>query len=427
MRWLPHMSIIKENTMLDIHKIRQDFPILSREVYGKPLVYLDNAATSFPKPQGVSDRMKYYLDCVGANVNRSVYTAAQEAGLVTLTLRQRLARLFRFPEPPTHVILTPGATFALNTLISGLLRPGDHCIVSGMEHNAVMRPLLRLPGVAVSRLPCDSEGFADIAALPGLLRDNTKLVVMAHGSNVCGTVQDAEAIGRVCAEHGVPFALDAAQTAGHLPIDVKAQNIDMLSLSGHKFHGPKGTGVLYARQGIPLTNIIEGGAQERGKRAGTENVPGIMGLAAALKEACDHIDENTAKVSALRDQLIAGLSQIPHSALNGDPVHRLPGNVNFCFEGIEGESLLLLLDQAGICASSGSACTSGSLDPSHVLLAIGRPHEVAHGSLRLSLCEWNTQEDVDHILKEVPRIVAYLRSISPVWKDLASGKKQFML
>ena len=197
-------------------------------------VYLDNAATSFPKPQGVSDRMKYYLDCVGANVNRSVYTAAQEAGLVTLTLRQRLARLFRFPEPPTHVILTPGATFALNTLLSGLLRPGDHCVVSGMEHNAVMRPLLRLPEVSVSRLPCDGEGFADIAALPGLLRDNTRLVVMAHGSNVCGTVQDAEAIGRICADRGVPFALDAAQTAGHLPIDFSALHLSALAVPGHK-------------------------------------------------------------------------------------------------------------------------------------------------------------------------------------------------
>ena len=220
---------------------------------------------------------------------------------------------------------------------------------------------------------------------------------------------------------------DAVQAAGHLHINVKEQNIDMLSLSGHKFHGPKGTGVLYARQGIPLTNIIEGGAQERGKRAGTENVPGIAAMAAALEDACAHMEENRAKVTALRDKLIAGLSQIPHSALNGDPVNRLPGNVNFCFEGIEGESLLLLLDDAGICASSGSACTSGSLDPSHVLLAIGRPHEVAHGSLRLSLSEWNQPWEIDHILREVPRVVAYLRSMSPVWKDLESGKKQFML
>ena len=257
--------------------------------------------------------------------------------------------------------------------------------------------------------------------------DNQALISAMYANNEIGSILPIAEIGAVCHEKGVLFHTDAVQAAGHLHINVKEQNIDMLSLSGHKFHGPKGTGVLFTRQGIPLTNVIEGGAQERGKRAGTENVPGIMGLAAALKEACDHIDENAAKVSALRDQLIAGLSRIPHSALNGDPVHRLPGNVNFCFEGIEGESLLLLLDQAGICASSGSACTSGSLDPSHVLLAIGRPHEVAHGSLRLSLCEWNTQEDVDHILKEVPRIVEYLRSISPVWKELVRGEKQFML
>ena len=255
-------------------------------------VYLDNAATSFPKPQGVSDRMKYYLDCVGANVNRSVYTAAQEAGLVTLTLRQRLARLFRFPEPPTHVILTPGATFALNTLLSGLLRPGDHCIVSGMEHNAVMRPLLRLPGVTVSRLPCDSEGFADIAALPGLLRDNTKLVVMAHGSNVCGTVQDAEAIGRICADRGVPFALDAAQTAGHLPIDFSALHLSALAVPGHKgLLGPGGTGALLLRDDLAqrLTPLTAGGTGSASDseylpdylpdkfESGTANLPGYYG------------------------------------------------------------------------------------------------------------------------------------------------------
>ena len=248
-----------------------------------------------------------------------------------------------------------------------------------------------------------------------------------YANNEIGSILPIAEIGAVCREKGVIFHTDAVQAAGHLHIDVRAQNIDMLSLSGHKFHGPKGSGVLYARKGIPLVNIIEGGAQERGKRAGTENLPAIVGMAAALQEACDHIDENAAKVSALRDKLISGLSKIPHSALNGDPVHRLPGNVNFCFEGIEGESLLLLLDAKGICASSGSACTSGSLDPSHVLLAIGRPHEVAHGSLRLSLCEWNTEEEVGIILREVPRIVEYLRNMSPMWKDLVSGKKPFML
>ena len=301
-------------------------------------------------------------------------------------------------------------------------------IVEDDSNIAVLLHLyLEKEGFEVELLPVGPTGTITAQQVADAIRPDTCLVTIMYANNEIGSILPIPEIGAVCHEKGVLFHTDAVQAAGHLHINVKEQNIDMLSLSGHKFHGPKGTGVLYARQGIPLTNIIEGGAQERGKRAGTENVPGIMGLAAALKEACDHIDENAAKVSALRDQLIAGLSQIPHSALNGDPVHRLPGNVNFCFEGIEGESLLLLLDQAGICASSGSACTSGSLDPSHVLLAIGRPHEVAHGSLRLSLCEWNTQEDVDHILKEVPRIVAYLRSISPVWKDLTSGKKQFML
>ena len=259
------------------------------------------------------------------------------------------------------------------------------------------------------------------------IRPDTALVTIMYANNEIGSVMPIAEIGAVCREKGVLFHTDAVQAAGHLHINVREQNIDMLSLSGHKFHGPKGVGVLYTRQGIPLTNIIEGGAQERGKRAGTENIPGIVGMAAALREACDRIDETTEKVTALRDKLIAGLSQIPHSVLNGDPVHRLPGNVNLCFEGIEGESLLLLLDQKGICASSGSACTSGSLDPSHVLLAIGRPHEVAHGSLRLSLCEDNSPEEVAYVLREVPRIVEYLRAMSPVWKDLMNGKRKFML
>ena len=279
-------------------------------------------------------------------------------------------------------------------------------------------------------LGCDPKEI--IFTSGGSEADNQAIISAARygekkGNNEIGSILPIPEIGAVCREKGVLFHTDAVQAAGHLHINVREQNIDMLSLSGHKFHGPKGSGVLYAKKGIPLVNVIEGGAQERGKRAGTENLPAIVGMAAALQEACDHIDENAAKVTALRDKLIAGLSKIPHSALNGDPVHRLPGNVNFCFEGIEGESLLLLLDAKGICASSGSACTSGSLDPSHVLLAIGRPHEVAHGSLRLSLCEWNTEEEVDVILQEVPRVVDYLRNMSPMWKDLVSGKKPFML
>ena len=335
---------------------------------------------------------------------------------------------------PREITFTSGGSEADNQALISAARIGErkgkkHIISTAFEHHAILHTLKKLEkeGFEVELLPVGPIGIVTAQQVADAIRPDTCLVTTMYANNEIGSILPIAEIGAVCREKGVLFHTDAVQAAGHLHINVNEQNIDMLSLSGHKFHGPKGTGVLYARQGIPLTNIIEGGAQERGKRAGTENVPGIMGLAAALKEACDHIDENAAKVSNLRDQLIAGLSQIPHSALNGDPVHRLPGNVNFCFEGIEGESLLLLLDQVGVCASSGSACTSGSLDPSHVLLAIGRPHEVAHGSLRLSLCEWNTQEDVDHILKEVPRIVAYLRSISPVWKDLASGKKQFML
>ena len=246
-------------------------------------------------------------------------------------------------------------------------------------------------------------------------------------NNEIGTIQPIAEIGAVCHAAGVLFHTDAVQAAGHVAIDVSAMHIDMLSMSGHKFHGPKGVGALYARRGIILTNIIEGGAQERGKRAGTENVPGIVGMAAALKDACDHLEENAKKVSALRDRLIAGLRKIPHCALNGVESPRLPGNVNFCFEGIEGESLLLLLDAKGISASSGSACTSGSLDPSHVLLAIGRPHEVAHGSLRLTLCEENTMEEVEYMLDAIPQVVTYLRNMSPVWKELERGEKQFML
>ena len=276
-------------------------------------------------------------------------------------------------------------------------------------------------------LPVGETGTITAQQVRDAIRDDTCLVTIMYANNEIGSILPIAEIGAVCKEKDVLFHTDAVQAAGHVHINVREQNIDMLSLSAHKFHGPKGIGVLYARQGVILTPLIEGGAQERGKRAGTENIPAIMGMAAALEEACAHIDENAQKVSALRDKLIAGLSKIPHSALNGDPVNRLPGNVSFCFEGIEGESLLLLLDAKGICASSGSACTSGSLDPSHVLLAIGRPHEVAHGSLRLSLCEWNTEEEVDYMLRAIPEVVTYLRNMSPVWKELLSGARQFVL
>ena len=304
-----------------------------------------------------------------------------------------------------------------------------HIISTAFEHHAVLHTLKKLEGEGfeVELLPVGELGTVTADQVAEAIREDTALVTIMYANNEIGSVLPVPEIGAVCRERRVIFHTDAVQAAGHLPIDVKVQNIDLLSLSAHKFHGPKGIGVLYARQGIPLSNLIEGGAQERGKRAGTENVPAIVGMAAALEESCGHLEENAIRVSALRDLLIGGLSQIPHSALNGDPVNRLPGNVNFCFEGIEGESLLLLLDDRGICASSGSACTSGSLDPSHVLLAIGRPHEVAHGSLRLSLCEQNTEADVDAILKAVPEIVGYLRNMSPLWKDKAGRKKKFVL
>ena len=393
-------------------------------------VYADNAATT-KMSQTALDAMLPAMEENFGNPS-SLHSVGQRAAELLMKSRETVARCLNCQ--PREIIFTSGGSEADNQALLSAAAIGRrkgkmHIISTAFEHHAILHTLKKLEkeGFEVELLPVGPTGTITAQQVADAIRPDTCLVTIMYANNEIGSILPIPEIGAVCHEKGVLFHTDAVQAAGHLHINVKEQNIDMLSLSGHKFHGPKGTGVLYARQGIPLTNIIEGGAQERGKRAGTENVPGIMGLAAALKEACDHIDENTAKVSALRDQLIAGLSQIPHGALNGDPVHRLPGNVNFCFEGIEGESLLLLLDQAGICASSGSACTSGSLDPSHVLLAIGRPHEVAHGSLRLSLCEWNTQEDVDHILKEVPRIVAYLRSISPVWKDLASGKKQFML
>ena len=346
--------------------------------------------------------------------------------------RDRIAKCLN--ASPREIYFTSGGSEADNQAILSAARLGErkgkkHIISTAFEHHAVLHTLKKLEkeGFTVELLPVGPIGTVTAQQVKDAIREDTCLVSVMYANNEIGSILPISEIGAVCREAGVLFHTDAVQAAGHLPIDVKAQNIDLLSLSAHKFHGPKGTGVLYAHQGVFLTNLIEGGAQERGKRAGTENLPAVMGMAAALEDACAHLDENAKRVSALRDRLIDGLSKIPHSALNGDPVNRLPGNVSFCVEGVEGESLLLLLDAKGICASSGSACTSGSLDPSHVLLAIGRPRDVAHGSLRLSLCEWNTQEEVDHILREVPRVVEYLRSMSPVWKDLESGKKAFML
>ena len=393
-------------------------------------VYADNAATTQMSRTAI-EAMLPYMETIYGNPS-SLHSVGQQAAEALQSARERVAKCLN--ASPREIYFTSGGSEADNQAILSAARLGErkgkkHIISTAFEHHAVLHTLKKLEkeGFAVELLPVGPTGTVTAQQVKDAIREDTCLVTVMYANNEIGSILLVAEIGRVCREAGVLFHTDAVQAAGHIPIDVKAQSIDMLSLSAHKFHGPKGIGLLYARQGVPLTSLIEGGAQERGKRAGTENIPAIMGMAAALEEACAHIDENAEKVSALRDRLIAGLSNIPHSALNGDPVNRLPGNVSFCFEGIEGESLLLLLDAKGICASSGSACTSGSLDPSHVLLAIGRPHEVAHGSLRLSLCEWNSDEDVDRILEAVPEVVSYLRGMSPMWKDLVSGRKQFIL
>ena len=393
-------------------------------------VYADNAATTQMSRTAI-EAMLPYMETIYGNPS-SLHSVGQQAAEALQSARERVARCLN--ASPREIYFTSGGSEADNQAILSAARLGErkgkkHILSTAFEHHAVLHTLKKLEkeGFEVELLPVGPTGTVTAQQVKDAIRADTCLVTVMYANNEIGSILPIAEIGQVCHDAGVLFHTDAVQAAGHIPIDVKAQSIDMLSLSAHKFHGPKGIGLLYARQGVPLTSLIEGGAQERGKRAGTENIPAIMGMAAALEEACAHIDENARKVSALRDRLIAGLSKIPHSALNGDPVNRLPGNVSFCFEGIEGESLLLLLDAKGICASSGSACTSGSLDPSHVLLAIGRPHEVAHGSLRLSLCEWNTSEDVDRILEAVPEVVAYLRDMSPMWKDLVSGRKPFIL
>ena len=393
-------------------------------------VYADNAATTQMSRTAI-EAMLPYMETIYGNPS-SLHSVGQQASEALQSARERVAKCLN--ASPREIYFTSGGSEADNQAILSAARLGErkgkkHIISTAFEHHAVLHTLKKLEkeGFEVELLPVGPTGTVTAQQVKDAIREDTCLVTVMYANNEIGSIPPIAEIGQVCHDAGVLFHTDAVQAAGHIPIDVKAQHIDMLSLSAHKFHGPKGIGLLYARQGVPLTSLIEGGAQERGKRAGTENLPAIMGMAAALEDACAHIDENARKVSALRDRLIAGLSKIPHSALNGNPVNRLPGNVSFCFEGIEGESLLLLLDAKGICASSGSACTSGSLDPSHVLLAIGRPHEVAHGSLRLSLCEWNTSEDVDRILEAVPEVVAYLRDMSPMWKDLVSGRKPFIL
>ena len=393
-------------------------------------VYADNAATTKMSPAAI-ETMTWAMENVYGNPS-SLHTVGQKANEALQNARATCARLLNCD--PKEIYFTSGGSEADNQAIRsaalmGAKKGKKHIISTAFEHHAVLHTLKKLEkeGFEVQLLDVGPIGTVTAQQVADAIREDTCLVTIMYANNEIGSILPIAQIGAVCKEKGVLFHTDAVQAAGHLHIDVQAEHIDMLSLSAHKFHGPKGVGLLYAKRGILLTNLIEGGAQERGKRAGTENVPGIMAMAVAFQEACAHIDENAKKVGALRDKLIAGLSKIPHSALNGDPVRRLPGNVSFCFEGIEGESLLLLLDAKGICASSGSACTSGSLDPSHVLLAIGRVHDVAHGSLRLSLCEWNTEEEIDHILAAVPEVVERLRDMSPVWKDLLCGKRQFIL
>ena len=393
-------------------------------------VYADNAATT-KMSQTAIDAMLPYMTTVYGNPS-SLHSVGQRAKEALDAARETVANCLGCES--REIIFTSGGSEADNQAIISAAKLGEkkgkkHIISTAFEHHAVLHTLKKLEkeGFEVQLLDVKQGHNITAQQVKDAIRPDTCLVTTMYANNEIGSILPIAEIGAICKEAGVPFHTDAVQAVGHLHINVKEENIDMLSLSGHKFHGPKGIGALYCRKGFPLVNIIEGGAQERGKRAGTENIPAICGMAAAMKEACDHIDENAAKVSAMRDKLIEGLSKIPHSAVNGDLKHRLPGNVSFCFEGIEGESLLLLLDQKGICASSGSACTSGSLDPSHVLLAIGRVHDVAHGSLRLSLCEWNTMEEMDHILKAVPEVVAYLRSMSPVWRDLQTGKREYIL
>ena len=393
-------------------------------------VYADNAATTAMSQVAIQAMLPYF-DKIYGNPS-SLHSVGQEAKEALEQARATVAQCLGCE--PREIIFTSGGSEADNQAIVSAARNGarkgkKHIISTAFEHHAVLHTLARLEkeGFEVTYLDVHHNHNITAQQVKEAIRPDTCLVTTMYANNEIGSILPIAEIGAVCKEAGVIFHTDAVQAVGHLHINVKEENIDMLSLSAHKFHGPKGVGALYVRRGIALTNIIEGGAQERGKRAGTENLPGICGMAAALKDACAHIDENMPRVAAMRDRLIQGLSQIPHSALNGDAVNRLPGNVSFCFEGIEGESLLLMLDAQGVSASSGSACTSGSLDPSHVLLAIGRVHDVAHGSLRLSISEYNTDEEIDHILQVVPQVVQYLRNMSPVWRDLQTGKRQYIL
>ena len=392
-------------------------------------VYADNAATTSVSKTALEAMLPYLTQNYGNP--SSLYSFGQKAAEALQSARETVAGCIN--ADPREILFTSGGSEADNQAIVSAAKLGarkgrKHLISTRFEHHAVLHTLAKLEkeGFEVTLLDPHADGVIRLEDVEAAIRPDTALVTVMFANNEIGTVQPIAEIGALCRSRGVPFHTDAVQAAGHMPIDVKAMNIDMLSMSGHKFHAPKGVGVLYARRGMVLTNLIEGGAQERGKRAGTENVAGIVALAAALKESCEHMEENTARILPMRDKLFAELAKIPHSKINGSLAHHVPGTVNMCFEGIEGESLLLLLDDNGICASSGSACTSGSLDPSHVLLSIGLPHEVAHGSLRLSIGEYNTMEEIDYIIEVLPGIVQYLRDMSPIWDALEKGEKEHL-
>ena len=393
-------------------------------------IYADNAATTAVSDTALAAMLPCFQEVYGNP--SSLHSPGQRAAEKLAAARETFAKYLN--ADPREITFTSGGSEADNQALRsaaalGARKGTKHLLSTKFEHHAILHTLeaLEKEGYEVTLLDIPPDGIVTAEQVKEALRPDTCLVSVMFANNEIGTVQPIPEIGAVCHEAGVLFHTDAVQAAGHLPIDVQAMHIDLLSLSAHKFHGPKGVGVLYARRGIALTNVIYGGAQERGKRAGTENIPGICGAAAAFEEACANMEKNAAYVAAMRDKLIEGLTKIPHSILNGDPKRRLPGNVNLCFEGIEGESLLLLLDAKGIAASSGSACTSGSLDPSHVLLALGRPHEMAHGSLRLSICEYNTPEEMDYILAELPGIIHYLRDMSPVWDELEKGQRPHLI
>ena len=394
------------------------------------MIYADNAATTKMSDAAIHTMVSLMNEEWGNP--SSLYTHGQNAREVLEKSREEVAAVIG--ASPEEITFTSGGSEADNQAIRSVAAIGKksgkmHIVSTAFEHHAVLHTLeaLKKEGFEVTLLDVHENGIVRPAEAEAAIREDTCLVTVMYANNEIGTIQPIREIGEICRRKGVTFHVDAVQAVGHIPVNVEDDKIDLLSASAHKFHGPKGVGFLYARKGIRLTNLIEGGAQERGKRAGTENVPGIAAMAEALKEADRSMEENARHLTAMRNRLIEGLSQIPHSALNGDAQCRLPGNVNFCFEGIEGESLLLLLDDRGICASSGSACTSGSLDPSHVLLAIGRVHDVAHGSLRLSIGEDIHEEEVDDIIRTVKEVVEYLRGFSPIWRDLMSGKKEFIL